>query len=356
MIRMKNDPILCFVSIVVGLTIGVMSAWAQAIPAAKITGEVIVELSDGDLVHPAFSPDGTMIAYSRVVVRNKMELCEVVVRNLPNGKPRVLLTAERSRRYAAYAAFVVSFDWISNRRLTAWIVDGDVDSTGVTFDVRTGRIVKSQYSGLGDIESLVDPALRSHIARMSAIDPKLPKEVIESALQRGNGAFMAGPDKIVFKHEYSKYPDDIQIADLTNKRFEVILTIPSGPPPFPHLLGGFPFLNDIYFAVTADSAARLYRYDGESSREIWKAPVTETAGAPAMSIVAKSDSRVIFAVEPLQTTSRLASNLFAVDANGIRRIELPPDTIETVIRGDRIAICYRDGGVRKIVVRKFEVK
>lgn len=338
------------------LLFGFLPAVAQSLPVAKLSGGIITTISDGDVVHPAFSPDGKTIAYSRVVVRNKMELCEVVVRTLPNGRPRVLLTAERSRKYATYAAFVVSFDWVSSRRLTAWIVDGDVDSTGVTFDVITGRIVKTDYSGLGDIDSYVDPALKSSVARMLEIDPKLPRAVVESAFQRGNGAFMAGPDKIVFKHEYSQYPDDVQIADLARRRFEVILKIPSGPPPFPHLLGGFDFGKDIYFAVTSDSAVRLFRYNGESSKEVWKAPITESAGAPSLSIAAKSDARVIFAVEPLQTTSKFSSDLFVVDMNGLRRIEIPAGTIETVIQGDRIAICYRDGAVRRIVVRNFELK
>ncbi len=352
--RLKRN--LQTVAVVMLAAIASATASAQSLPVLKLSGTTVTEIRDGDVVHPAFSPDGSMIAYSRVVVRNKMELCEVVVRSLPNGKPRVLLTAERSRKYATYAAFVVSLDWTTKNRLTAWIVDGDVDSTGVTFDVRTGRIVKTEYSGLAEIDSLVDPALKSSVARMSAIEPKLPADVIGAALQRGNGAFLAGPDRIVFKHEYSQYPDDVQIADLANKRFDVILKIPTGPPPFPHLLGGFQFGTEIYFAVTFDSAARLYRYDDESSKEIWKTPVTEASGAPSLSVVSATAARTIFAVEPLETKSRFASNLFAVDAKGIRRIELPPGTIETVFQSDRIAICYRVNKVRNIVIKKFELE
>jgi len=106
------------------------------------SNEIIARIDDGDFVHPAFSPDGTRLAYAKVVVRDKTEFAEVYVREISSGRTWRLLDATTSAKYATYKAFVYRLDWTSNDRLVASISDGDVDSTQVEFDVDVRRIVE----------------------------------------------------------------------------------------------------------------------------------------------------------------------------------------------------------------------
>ncbi len=119
----------------------------------KVSGEEILHLK-GDVVYPRFSPNGRYLAYSKVIVENKIENTEVLVYDLKKKKEIVLLDPQSAKDYATYKAYVLHIQWLNNRHLKVNVSDGDVDSTDITFDVLQRKIIRQKFIGLDDIISL----------------------------------------------------------------------------------------------------------------------------------------------------------------------------------------------------------
>ncbi|MBK7704884.1 MAG: hypothetical protein IPJ30_03700 [Acidobacteria bacterium] len=333
-----------------------MVASAQSIPETEFPGRVIATIADGDFVHPTLSPDGKIVAFSRVVVTGGMELSEIRVRDLGTSQTRVLMTSERSRRYAAYSAYVVRFIWQNNRRFVAEVADGDVDSTLLTFDAVNGRLLKTVPSGPPDFEndSLVSPELMSSVPLMRQLRPRIPDEVIFSAFQRGNGAFKASRRSVVFQHKYNAYPNDINLVDFGSKSIRVLLSLPGDPRPAPSLLGGFARGGSIVFAVEADGSIKLYDFGGAGTVAIAELK-NEDATSPGFvfDIKQRSPERVVFTLRPASTLSKTAAAVWIADARGIRRIRFAEQLLDLDIRGSRLAISYWSGKARHISIREL---
>src|SRR5215210_1203001 len=60
----------------------------------RLAGRPLARVSDGDFVHPALSPDGTALAYSKVLVRDKSESTEVLLLELHRRRTSILLHAK----------------------------------------------------------------------------------------------------------------------------------------------------------------------------------------------------------------------------------------------------------------------
>lgn len=207
-------------------------------------GTLLVKIEEGDFVHPAFSPDGKMLAYARVVVRGKTELTEVLVRNLETGKTVRLLDAESSRRYAIYAAFVSALKWEDNRRLAATIPDGDVDASRVVFDVSTGKIVASS-------DASQDSAVSESIGRsqrwMGELNnlPGWPKEVLLYTLESG---IRLEAGEFVMQKRYAGHDSHIWRLNRDGTLLK-LLSLPKRRPGS-ELRNGFRFGADLLFLVS----------------------------------------------------------------------------------------------------------
>lgn len=62
----------------------------------KISGGLVGTIKNGDFVHPTFSPDGKLLAYSRVLVKRDLEGTEVLLSDLSTHKQSVLLNSRRN--------------------------------------------------------------------------------------------------------------------------------------------------------------------------------------------------------------------------------------------------------------------
>jgi hypothetical protein len=314
----------------------------------------VATVRDGDTVRPRLSPDGVRLAYSRVVVKKGTELCELVVRDLRTGRSRVLLTAEQSRRYATYAAFVVALEWIGAYRLRATVADGDVDATLLTFDTRNGKLLRRSYELVDDLGPSIPPSLRFAMPLLSASAPKVKREVFESALQDGNGAFAVGKRFVVFQHNYADFPIEIQFADLAARTIVPILEIPDLVP-WPRLIGGFGFSDKVYYAVDFESRVALYETDGKASKELAESPIEDqTTTDPVFKITFADAGAVVFSVQPRSPATMMNASLWIVDADGLTRVELPAGAFDVDIRAGRIAIGRRERDTRIIEVFGFK--
>src|SRR5688572_28431646 len=84
---------------------------APAVREVQLSKVVLAEFKNGDFVHPTFSPDGKVLARSRVIVRREFESTDVLLFDLSTRKDSVLLDSKRAESYATYKVFVSGMSW-----------------------------------------------------------------------------------------------------------------------------------------------------------------------------------------------------------------------------------------------------
>ena len=71
-----------------------------SIREVKISGGLVATIKNGDFVHPTFSPDAELLAYSKVLLKGDLESTEVLLSDLSTHKQSVLLNSRRAETYA----------------------------------------------------------------------------------------------------------------------------------------------------------------------------------------------------------------------------------------------------------------
>lgn len=274
-----------------------------------IPGEAILRIDDGDFVHPTFSPNGALLAYSKVIVENQTELTEVYLHEFSSGKTRQLLDATNSRNYATYKAFIYRLEWISNQRLRAYVSDGDVDTTLVEFDVMTGSVVDTRD---GDLEMYwYEKANRwmQSVEPLPAWEPEVLRTAFENGMQLADGSFLIQP-------QYSGVEADIYRLTTDGK----LTQIRSAAEPSAGALGGALQYNESLLFIQAESSgghskrAELLRYDNDEI-EILASMATTTE--PRLKPLFSDQSIALFFVSTARTYEINPGKLYAYSASGL---------------------------------------
>lgn len=330
---------------------------AQTVEEVRVTGKTLAVINNGDFVHPKISPDGSQIAYSRVVIMGNKELTEIAIRNLKTNRTRVLLTPKASERYATYKAYVSELEWLDNGKLVAFVSDGDVDYSKLTFNVSSGRIVKTEFSGDEDDFDIVPLQLRFAVNAIQTISPKLSKEIINSGLQSGNGAFVIGDRGVVLQFRYSGHDDHIHFFDFLNKRDSILLEVPGRPERAPRLLGGFVLGERIIFGVDYQEAVRFYGHKDRKSKLLSESKLSESdTDMPELIIKHQTADKILFLVPPYSTTSGMRSSLWLYDRNGLKKANDMANLLDVDIKANRIALCYWvDTDKRHILIKELKL-
>ncbi len=156
---------------------------ASPVEEIRVSGKVLATIKSGDYVHPTFSPDGKFLAYSRVLVRRDSENTEVLIHSLSTGKASVLLSSRRAWKYATYKAYVSDMTWTTPRRLGVVISDGDVDSTELTFDPFTRRLLRERHESHDEIDlQRLSPSYKQARQQAVTLFPEFPRNVLDNAL------------------------------------------------------------------------------------------------------------------------------------------------------------------------------
>ena len=295
----------------------------------------VLEITDGDFVHPAFSPDGKKLAYSGVVVQENTELTEIFVRELESGETARLLGADKSSGYAVYKSFVIGLEWKDNNTLVAEISDGDVDSTAVTFDVTKRKILSEEFSSEDDRIPALSPLGR----RAKATFTQWPEGVLGSALNQplirigsetgpdagpdvGPDASNVTPVALVVQKRHAGEDDHIWRLDFPTGEITKLMDVPEQP--LQRLVGGTAKGDAILFALRQGSQVRFYEYrDGEVT-ELGKISTKEGGGWVDVKFAVWSHS--IFLLRRHASYERGHNPLFLYDASGLREVEVPGDT------------------------------
>ncbi len=225
---------------------------AIKLPEVKLGGKVVASAPAGDYVYPAFSPDGRELAYSSVVVRDGGELTAVLVLPLGKKTPRTLLSDQDSEKYAHYKAFVTSLTWRDAKHVEVSVSDGDVDSTELVIDARTGKIVSTKESE-GAEDMPLTPAMEALQQQILTRFPGWNADDVRRALFEG--AIEVPGRGVIWQRNPG---ENILFLNLATKQERVVLR-PEGKGEGASLGGGFVVGGEVIFVVYNQEGAWLLK-------------------------------------------------------------------------------------------------
>lgn len=312
----------------------------------KISGNILAAIKNGDFVHPKFSPDGKRLAFANVLVE-EFENTEVRLYDLPKQTGSILLTAKQAKKYAVYAAFVANFEWLSPYRLRASISDGDVDTTILTFNTQTRRILKTEYSNLVDeIPSNFSPLTRT----LYKYFPKINRDFIRSAVDV-HQAFKIGMRGAVIQFNHAKTDSNIWFLDFRTGKQNLLIEEPRNSTNF-HLTGALEVGGNLLLIVENNNETEFYRRRGGKLEQIAK---TNFGGW--FSVKFWTPSKAFFILKQPNYEKEKPSSLWFFDGKALSRVSDVEELCDADIdpKGSQIAFCYwNSAGKREISVRKLK--
>lgn len=323
---------------------------AEAVNEIKISGKVIATIKNGDFVHPTFSPDGKILAYSNVVVRDKFENTEVLLYNLITRNTSVLLSSKQAEKYATYKAFVGGIIWKDQNRLEVEVSDGDVDSTRLIFNPNTRKLIREIPDPFDDAE-VVPLSLSQEQARKRAIElfPEFQQDVLEDAIR--NYALVI-PDKgIVLQKHFAGHDSNIRFLDFQTKSIKLLMKY-SEESAFT-LSGGASFNSSFIFLVLKKPKAYLFLYQEGKIKGLAE---LDSPNFSEIQIKHSSPQRIVFLVRSHETYERGNNPLFVFDGEQLSQVKEYSELYDAEIdpSGRRIAYCYWDGDKRHITIAEMK--
>jgi hypothetical protein len=334
------------------------AGYAQLTAPAKeavISGRLIAKIENGDFVHPTFSPDGAMLAYSRVLARKMGETTEVWLYNLQTNQSRALLTSTQADKLKVYKAFVTKINWPSRRRLEVWVSDGDVNSTKLTFDPLTGKLARKEL-----IEPGLDPAWLKVMEKVKeqalSLVPEWSPEELDSALN--NSAVVIPGRGIILQKNHVDSDRHIWFLDFQAGSAKRLISLSENE--YDVFAGGVSFGDSFIVLLAVRSRAHPYpakhhlllSLKGEC-RKLTEAPSSLQRGA--IEVKRQSAARVFFQIRAYAAGKKGDNPLFVFDGEQLTRAKEFPELYDADVstRGNRIAFNYWEKGVRHIVVREL---
>lgn len=313
-----------------------------------LTGKLLAEI-EGDFVHPAFSPDGRRLAYSRVVVKDGTELCEVLVRDLATSELITLLDSESSRRYAMYSSFVTGIRWQDENVVEAGISDGDVGWTLIRFDISETKIL-SEDARYADEELFeLTPEGEALLARAQRAFPSWRPELLENVvlegLRLGDGIYIG--QKQYVDEDYHIWQLDlgraeaVRILELPVKRYD--------------LWGGFVWRDWLVLQLRdVDRLHLLLRHEEQWRRVGPLLPVRRGV----LEVKHSSPVRALFIVKLHRRLERGDNPLFILDEDGLRRLTGTGELYDVAVdpAGKKICLVVWQEGQRHLIIRDLSLK
>ncbi len=236
---------------------------APPVSEVKKSGKVIATVKKGDSVHPTFSPDGRVLAYSKVLLRDEFESTEVLLYDLSSRKTSVLLDPKKAENYATYKAFVAGMKWRSPKRLEVLVSDGDVDSTRLIFNPYSRKLLHERDEGFDGAEAQPMPPIHQK-ARQQAVSlfPEFPRDVLDSALR--DTALVVPDQGIVLQKNYAGHDDNIWFLDFQSKSIKSLISLSADSPRA--FNGGVNFNSSIILLLSHGRKDYLFLYRGGKIR------------------------------------------------------------------------------------------
>lgn len=248
-----------------GLTITIAAQDnVPTIREVKISSALIATFENGDFVHPTFSPDGKVLAYSKVISKPDSEGAEVLLADLRTHKQSVLLSSRRAEKYATYKAFVTDMQWGSAKRLEVSVGDGDVGSTTLTFDPVNRKLLRERTESFDEVDDTpLSSDYQKAYQQAQNLFPSFPATVLESAL-RDTAALVIPDQGIVLQKNYAGHDNNIWFLDFENKSVRALINLPADSTRA--FGGGVSFKSSIILVLSRSPKTVLFLYqDGKIS-------------------------------------------------------------------------------------------
>ncbi len=203
-------PLACFVAYPEKIAI-------SATASVQSDGRVIASIIGKDLVHPTLSPDGKFLAYAEVLVQKGVENTAVRILNLKTKKSILLINDKVATKYKTFKSFVSETEWLTGNRLSVTISDGDVDSTLLTFNPSTRKIISKKSLEPG--ESIFQAG--KLVKQIKSIFPKINIETLKNGIYRHQ---ILADGSILIPGKLFGQENNLWIFDVSSKSVKKILT------------------------------------------------------------------------------------------------------------------------------------
>ena len=278
------------------------------IKEVKISGKTVATISNGDFVHPAFSPDGKILAYSKVLTSSDFENTEVLLYNTGTRKTSVLLGRNRAKKYATYKGFVSEMNWRSPRRLEVEVGDGDVNSTQLTFDPLSRQLLQERYRDEFE-EQPLSPMYKRARQRVVSLFPEFPPAVLDVAL--ANSSLVVPNVGVVLQKNYAGHDHNVWLLDFQSKSIKSLIELTENYTGA--FGGGLSFKSSIILLISNKSNAYLFLYRDGKIKGLTK---FDSNSWGQVEVKHRSSDRVVFLVKnakPMRSATILS--LFLMVSN-----------------------------------------
>ena len=320
-----------------------------SIREVKVSGGSVATIKNGDFVHPTFSPDGELLAYSKVLLKGDLESTEVLLSDLSTHKQSVLLNSRRAERYATYKAFVTEMQWGRTKRLEVSVGDGDVGLTHLIFDPINRKLLQERVESFDEAETTpMSPGHQKAYQHAQDLFPFFPGNVLNSALR--DTALVIPDQGIVLQKNYAGEDNNIWFLDFQKKSVRALINLPADSTRA--FNGGVSFNSSIIVVLSRSPTTVLFLYQDGKIRGLGE---FNSKGVHRIEVKHVSPSRVIFLIRTHAPYERGDNPLFIFDGSQLLRVKEYSELYDAEVDpgGRRIAYCHWVGDKRHIVVRQL---
>jgi len=322
---------------------------APLIREVKISGGLVGTIENGDFVHPTFSPNGKLLAYSRVVLKGDLESTEVWLSDLSTHKQSVLLNSRSAETYGTYKAFVTEMQWRSTKRLQVSVGDGDVGLTQLIFDPVNRKLLQERFESFDETDTRpMSPDHQRAYQQAQRLFPLFPGNVLNNALR---DTALAIPDQgIVLQKNYAGEDNNIWFLDFQKGSVRTLINLPADSSRA--FNGGVSFKTSIIVILSRSPKTFLFLYQDGKVRGLGE---LNSQGVHRIEVKHVSPSRIIFLIRTHAPYERGDNPLFVFDGSQLLRVREYSELYDAEIDpgGRRIAYCHWVGDERHIVVKEL---
>jgi hypothetical protein len=255
------------------------------------------------------SPANALVQFNAQVItsitgKDLVENTAVRILNLETQKSILLIDDKTAAKYKTYKSFVSDMEWSRADRLSVTISDGDVDSTMLTFNPGTQKLISTKYLPPGG-DFVQQEKL---VKQIRSIFPKVNNEVLKSRIYRRQ---ILAHGLVLIPGDLFDQGDNIWVFDISRKSVKKLL-------------------------INQDPLAKSLL--NEENR---------------LKIVYSSGERTILMVYAHPSYERGNNPLYILENDRLRLSTAYQELYDVSIdfKGDRIAYCYWEKDKRHIVVK-----
>jgi hypothetical protein len=319
---------------------------ALILTATLAVAPPILVLDGHDYVYPRVSPDGTRLVVARATQRpDGTETTDVLLVDIATGATRELVSRSAAEANETYETFVIGLHWVDDRRVEVSLSDGDVGGADLLVDARTGKILRTEYTGDEDImepTGFADVLSGSRFYSRHFSREELAQSLSSSGVRFSEAAILV---RRTTREETTTWP--LFHIDAARRRIERIGSFPQAHP----LRGAVEFGRGVVFLLFGENEASVHSYQRSTAKKLatWSVPTRNQCPR----LVALS-SRLFVFVRPCERSEPSRASLWEVTQGAAipRPLVDHVDEFSMSADGSRVVVgVWRDG---KRIVQVFD--